>query len=101
MKPTRDAITSTIVSTIENITADWSLSADVHADTRLVGELGFTSMDIIDLFAMLDVALKTKLPFEQFAVIEGGGYRQEFTVAELAAFIDEAYDTPRGGLEAV
>ena len=102
MKPTRAQIVDTIVTNIVNATADWNLSAEVGPDTRLIGELGFTSMDVIDLFATLDMAFHVKLPFEQF-VIAGADrdYRQEMTVAELAAFVDEHFDTPRGGVRAV
>jgi acyl carrier protein len=102
VKPTPDQIAETIVTTIGNVTRDWSLSADVGPGTRLIGELGFTSMDVIDLFAMLDIAFRVKLPFEQFVIGgESGEYRQEMTVAELAAFVDEHYDKPRSGVHAV
>ena len=102
MKPTPDQIVTAITSAITNITAEWSLSADVTPDTKLIGELGFTSMDVIDLFAMLDVALQAKLPYERFVVPAGDGeYRQEMSVAEIAAFVDEYFDRPRGGPQPV
>ena len=103
MKPDRAQITETVIATVTNITQDWNLSADVRPETRLISELGFTSMDAIDLFAMLDIAFHSKLPFEQFAVVGANGeYRQEFTVAEVAEFVDTHFDAPRSnGVDAV
>ena len=102
MKPTPEQIAETIVTTIVNVTQDWSLSANVGPETRLVAELGFTSMDVIDLFAMLDMAFQVKLPFEQFVIAGASGeYRQEMTVAELAAFVEGHSARPRGGVHAV
>ncbi|MBP6716523.1 MAG: acyl carrier protein [Acidobacteria bacterium] len=102
-RPDRTQITDTVIATVTNITQDWSLSADVRPDTRLISELGFTSMDAIDLFAMLDIAFQSKLPFEQFAVVGANGeYRQEFTIADVAEFVDTHFETPRaGGVDAV
>src|SRR5262249_37879454 len=95
MKPTREEISERTCRIVQQIVDDWGLEASPVNDTRLIADLGFTSMDIIDLLASIETQLGRKLPYERLIVIEGGGYRQELTVADLVAFIDENYDISR------
>ena len=87
MTPTDQEIFDTICTIVREITEEWNVEADIAGDTRLIAELGFTSMDVIDLLASLETKLGRKLPYEKLVVLEDGGYRQELTVADLTDFV--------------
>jgi acyl carrier protein len=95
MKPTHDAIVATVSTVIGNIIKDWGLDAELGPATRLNADLGFTSMDVIDLFATLEITFQRKMPYESFITAEGGGYRSELTIGELSDFIDRNFDVRR------
>jgi acyl carrier protein len=95
MKPSHETILGTISSVVAGITRDWGVDSEPTATTRLNGDLGFTSMDVIDLFATLEVKFQRKLPYEAFITVEGGGYRSELTLGELADFVNDNFDNTR------
>lgn len=101
MKPTEEQIVATVQGVLADMTRDWSFSADIAPGTQLVSELGFTSMDIIDLFATLDLKFQRKLPYERFVTTESGGYKLEMSVAEIGRFIHENFDNQRPASGAV
>ena len=90
MKPTEDQIVATVQGVLADMTRDWSFTADIEPATLLIAELGFTSMDVIDLFATLDLKFQRKLPYEQFVTTESGGYKLEMSVTEISRFIHES-----------
>jgi acyl carrier protein len=94
---TRPEILDAVVSVVSDITRDWNLDVEIKPESRLIGELGFTSMDIIDLMAGLDMRLHRKLPYESLMVLDDGGYRQELLVSELADFLEQNFDVERAG----
>ena len=95
MKPSLPEIEQTIAAAVAEAIRDWGVDVELEPSTRLIADVGFTSMDTIDLFARLDVLFQRKFPYEPFITAEGGGYRSEITIGELAAFIDQSFDTPR------
>jgi acyl carrier protein len=95
MKPSIGEIDATVSEVVNGITRDWGVSAAFSRDTRLAADLGFTSMDTIDLFATLEMRFKRKFPYESFIVVEGGGYRPDLSLGELADFVHANYDTGR------
>ena len=94
MKPSQEAILDTVLGAVTDMTKDWGVNADPVAATRLNADLGFSSIDMIDLLATLEVKFQHKLPYESFLMVDGG-YRSDIVISELAAFIYEKYDTPR------
>lgn len=62
----------------------------IDQDTVLTEELGLTSMDALQLLALIDTQFGTRLPFEKWIVIESG-YRTRVTVRELTFFIEEHF----------
>jgi len=100
-KPTLDEIHAQVASTVADIIRDWSLDVALTPETRLSADLGFTSMDLIDLCASLDIRFMRKFPYESFFAAEGGGYRPDMSLGDLAAFLQEHFDTGRQDLSAV
>jgi acyl carrier protein len=101
MTPSIGEIDATVTDVVRGITKDWGIAANFVRDTRLAADLGFTSMDTIDLFATLEMRFKRKFPYESFIVVEGGGYRPDLSIGELADFVHAHFDTGRPDPSAV
>lgn len=95
MPPSEQEIIGTVREIVTAIMQDWGLDADVNASTRLIGDLGFTSMDIIDVIATLETRFRRKLPYESLVTFEDGSYRSEIAVEELAGFVHRNFDVTR------
>jgi acyl carrier protein len=96
MTPSKDDITAMVIGIVKQIVEDWGMEAAVENNSKLVGDLGFTSMDVIDLLASLETQMGRKLAYEKLVVLENGGYRQELVVEDLVAFVQENYEHARG-----
>jgi acyl carrier protein len=72
---------------VKQIIAEWDMEARVEHTTGLIGELGFTSMDFIDLISSIERRLGQKLPYDKLISSDGRTYRQELTVADIAQFV--------------
>jgi acyl carrier protein len=95
MRPDKQEIAGIIAGIIRYITRDWGLDIVLEPGTRMVGELGFTSMEFIELMAKLDIHFQRKLPYEDLMVDGGTAYRQELTIEELTCFVDSNFDVVR------
>jgi acyl carrier protein len=95
MTPTLNEIIEMAISSVNDITRSWSLDVTTLPETKLVDELGFSSMEFIDLLATLETRLQQKLQYERLIMTDQGTYRQELTVKELCTFIHETFDQTR------
>ena len=95
MLPSEQEIIGTICDIVKNIMKDWGLDAEVDDGTLLIQDLGFTSMDIIDLIATLETRYQRKLPYESLVTFADGSYRSELAVKDLAEFIQKNFDVTR------
>ncbi|MCX7114101.1 MAG: acyl carrier protein [Proteobacteria bacterium] len=95
MLPSEQEIIGTICDIVKNIMKDWGLDAEVDDGTLLIQDLGFTSMDIIDLIATLETRYQRKLPYESLVTFADGSYRSELAVKDLAEFIQKNFDVAR------
>lgn len=87
--PTGQAILAVLVDVLTEMTEEWDLDAagSIGAETWFVGDLGFTSMDLV----MLVVELKarydgTDLPFEDLFAPDGE-YVSDLRVGDMASFL--------------
>ena len=87
MSLSREDVRQTIIAVLKGMTQDWDLEfGEMGPHTRLSADLCFTSVDMLNLMATLDVQFRRRLPYEQLIMREGR-YRDELTVAELAEFV--------------
>lgn len=82
-------IESKVISVLQEMTADWDLEVDgITAETGIIGDLAFESIDIVQLVVSLEQSLGTKgLPFEKLFMREGD-YVEEIKVKEVVDFLD-------------
>ena len=85
------AILDDVLHILEEMTCDWDLELDgpLGRDTRLIAELEFASIDIVQfLVAIEEHFQRREFPFEEL-VMKEGRYVDEIVVAEVVAFLDQ------------
>ena len=85
----RAAVESKIIGIANETIADWGLDlpGGITRDTKLVEDLSFESMDIVQFAVGIERAFDRKgLPFEQL-FMKDGAYVEDLTIAEVADFL--------------
>lgn len=78
-----------LVAVIEDLTSDWDtgFSGSIGPETRLIGDLGFESIDVVHLIVTLEERFQRQdLPFESL-LMRGGRYVSDLRVGELSTFL--------------
>lgn len=97
MTETVETVTQTLISVLQDFTKDWDLDlGELSPDTRLSADLCFTSVDMINLMATVDVRFDKRLPYERL-IMRDGRYRSDLTISEVADFVHANLSTPRPG----
>jgi acyl carrier protein len=92
MTPALDEICSDITFLLSTMTADWNFDGIViDGTTRLSEDLCFSSIDLLNLLASIDVRYRRKLPYERL-IMDGDRYRADITLAQLASFVHDHFD---------
>jgi len=88
-QPDKAAILEAVVAILQDITRDWEVaySGGITAKSRLVADLGFESIDIVELVVALEERFQTRtLPFDRLLMNEGR-YVDEVVVSDLVDFL--------------
>ena len=88
---TETAIMNGIVELLEDMIMDWDTEYEgaIGPDTRLVVDLGFESIDIVQLIVALEERFLCKgLPYEELLMADGR-YVDEIRVAEAVSFLHQ------------
>ncbi len=96
MKPDKSQIQNSILDILTEMTGDWDLDEALTPASKLSADLGFSSVDLLELLAALDMRLGRKLRYELLLVHEGQ-FRTDLCVADLAGFVSENYDSVVSG----
>lgn len=80
-------IRAAVIAVVEDLIQDWDLEAPVTGETRMVADLAFESIDIIQLTVALEERFgRRKLGFDQLLMVDGR-YVDDLTVDQIAAFL--------------
>jgi acyl carrier protein len=85
----KDAALSGVVEMLRDMVADWDLdhSEAIGPNTRLIEDLAFESIDIVQLVVAIEQKFQRKgLPFEKL-FMRDGDYVEEISVAEVVDFL--------------
>ncbi len=88
--PDSGQILANLVEILEEITQDWDteLSGKIGADTSLMNDLTFESIDVVMLIVAIEERFgKTGMPFDELLMVEGR-YVEDLRVSELVGFLD-------------
>lgn len=86
---THEQIERDIVAILTDMTTDWDLSygEPVNANTRLMADLAFESIDVVQLVVAIEAHYgRRKMHFEQLMMVDGR-YVQELQVKEIVDFL--------------
>lgn len=86
---TEEEIFSALAGILKDMTGDWDIdfAGEIAADTGLVADLGFESIDIVQLVVAIQERFKRRgLPFEEL-LMSDGRYVDEIRVGDTVAFL--------------
>ncbi len=92
----REKIQVKLIEILESMTADWDLEIEggIHAETRLMEDLAFESIDVVQLVVAIEQRLNRKnIPFEHL-FMEEGDYVDDLVVSEVVDFLEEELRKP-------
>ena len=84
-----DATVSTLVGILQDMTSDWDVEFDegIGRDTRLIGDLAFESIDIVEMVVAIEESFgQRNIPFEKLLMVDGR-YVDDLTVGQVADFV--------------
>jgi acyl carrier protein len=84
-----DAHLAKIVEALEEMTSDWDLdlAEGIGRETRLIRDLSFESVDIVELVVAIEQAYNQRnIPFEKLLMVDGR-YVDDLSVGQVADFV--------------
>lgn len=91
----RESVEETVVAVVEDLIQDWDLDlkAGLGPATRVVADLEFASVDIIQLCVALEQTFGRKLRF-QGLLMKDGSYVGDLSIVQFARFIETRLAVP-------
>lgn len=89
MTVTSDELVGKLAELLEDFTQDWDneFEGEMTRQTKLLGDLGFESIDIIQLVvAVEEMVGKRKLPFNEL-LMKDGRYVDDLSIGQIADFL--------------
>jgi acyl carrier protein len=85
---TIEAVETAVVGIVEDLVQDWGLDLDegISGQARLVDDLDFSSVDIIQLCVALEQHYERKLGFQNL-LMKDGSYVGDLTVGHVSKFV--------------
>ena len=81
-------IETTVIATLDDLVQDWDIEAPVQGSTRVVADLGFESIDLIQMVAALERAFRLKGGSLVEMLVADGRYVDDLTVDQIVARIE-------------
>lgn len=87
----REDIEKELLTILKDMTADWELdySGGIKADTRLVGDLTFESIEVVQLMVAIEQHFNVKNLASEKLLMRDGRYVPDLTVSEIVNFLAE------------
>lgn len=85
----REEILQNLVDILKDMTSDWDLEYDgqIGSGTRLIEDLAFESIDIVQLVVAIEEKFKRRgMPYEEL-LMEDGRYVDEVVVGDVVEFL--------------
>ena len=80
----RHAIVGTVIGTIGDLVQDWEIDEPIGSDTRVVADLGFESIDLIQMVAALEQAFRPHGLSLVDMLVTDGRYVSDLTIGQIA-----------------
>ena len=92
----RTSILKAILGIVENMTSDWDTgyAGAPGPDTRLIADLSFESVDIVQLVVAIEQHFDRRdLPFEELLMADGR-YVDEVQIGDVVSFLEKHLNQP-------
>jgi acyl carrier protein len=76
-------------ATLDSFIEDWGLDATITADTKLVEDLEFDSIDVIQFVVAMESAFQSRNLGFQELLMQGGRYVDDLSVGQIEAFLEQ------------
>lgn len=85
----KDTAIETVVAIVEDLTQDWGIELEgpAGAQTMVVADLEFASVDIIQLCVALEQCYGRRFGFQDL-LMKDGSYVGDLSLGQLAAFVE-------------
>lgn len=82
-----------IIEIVGELIKDWDveLEGGIGPDTTMIGDIGFASIDFIQLVVAIEAAYKQKLGFQEL-LIQNGAYVEDLSVRQISDFVASRLD---------
>jgi acyl carrier protein len=77
----------TVISALEELMQDWEIEDPIRSDTRVVADLGFESIDLIQMISFLEKAFRLRSGSLVDILVIDGRYVDDLLVGEIAEII--------------
>jgi acyl carrier protein len=84
----RSATSATVIAILEELVRDWEIEEPIGPDTRVVADLGFESIDLIQMVAALEQAFRPRRVSLVDMLVADGRYVDDLRVDEIVDGID-------------
>jgi acyl carrier protein len=83
-----ESITTTLLEIVTDLVQDWGidLNGGIDGGTRLVADLEFASVDIIQLCVAIEQHYNTKFGFQDL-LMNNGRYVSDLSITQIAEFL--------------
>ena len=82
-------VSSQMVGILTDMTSDWDIELDseINRETRLIADLEFESIDIVELVVAIEQTFNSRgIPFERLLMVDGR-YVDDLSVAQVSDFV--------------
>lgn len=80
----RSATVATVITTIETLIQDWEVDEPIGPETRVVADLGFESIDLIQMVGALEQAFRPRRISLGDILVTDGRYVDDLSVGQIA-----------------
>ena len=83
-----DTIEKTVIATLDDLVQDWDIEAPIEGGTKVVADLGFESIDLIQMVAALERAVSLKGGTLVEMLVADGRYVDDLTVDQSVVRVE-------------
>ena len=81
-----------LIKVLEDFIEDWGLDAEIDSSTRLVADLEFDSIDVIQFVVEVEKAFQNRNLGFQSLLMQEGRYIEDLSVGQITGFLGTRLD---------
>ena len=86
------SIEDRLIQVLEEFIEDWGLDAEIDGTTRLVADLEFDSIDVIQFVVEVEKSFKNRNLGFQSLLMQDGRYIEDLSVGQITGFLGTRLD---------